>query len=779
MKKRLALLLLSLLFSMTAMDVWAHDEWAKNMDGSVVTGVLTASFNPFPSPGVEAVVPFPSNLAFFSPTLAPPADLTLNIEVDDPNNYSDPKVALNALDGFSTTDKWIVSFADNTEFVRYDNAIPGNVDPATVLTGQTVRMFEVTMSQFLFVTGIVRELTPGVEYVAVPASANQIAILPLKPLKEYTSYMAVLTNGIRDTKGNDATPDRSYNFGKTSVPWVDSSGNSTNPLFSNADAARLELIRQVVQSMELNASTVGIDPHDIIISWTAQTQSITRTPKTLRAFAQPAPTQIVPTGMNTSNVNPGWPGIADIHMGVITLPYYLDVPTDDNPAAQLSTFFQAAPGAYVPPFDQFGLDPTSTNITVANPIPVKKNDQTVPILVTVPNAASGHTKPADGWPVVIWGHGITRNRTDALTVADTLASQGYATVAIDHPLHGVSPDAVPSQAPFWIENTPFAPIANERTFDSDFLNNETLTFGPDGLIDPSGFISIPATMGHLLMGRDTFRQGVVDLSVVAVSISSMDIDLDGQADLDASNMAYAGESWGAMYGMDFVAIEPLITRAVLFWPGGGIPYFAAVSPRYSPIINGVLAQAGIEPGTEDYNTFLIAWQTVFDPIDPLNWSIEAATNTPVMLHEVINDQNIPNFVPPLGGTEPLIKIMDLTSYSTSQASADGLRSAARFVPPAEHAQVLSPTFGSPAAYLEMQRQMASFIASHGGEIEVTDESTMVPVMQIQQAGSMVNLTEKKGSESVNGKKKPALISRRGTVNRLEQLQHQRQPDRFE
>ncbi len=47
-------------------------------------------------------------------------------------------------------------------------------------------MFEVKTSQFLFVTSIVRELTPGVDYVAVPASASQIAILPLKPLKEYT-----------------------------------------------------------------------------------------------------------------------------------------------------------------------------------------------------------------------------------------------------------------------------------------------------------------------------------------------------------------------------------------------------------------------------------------------------------------------------------------------------------------------------------------------------------------------------------------------------------------
>ncbi len=299
------------------------------------------------------------------------------------------------------------------------------------------------------------------------------------------------------------------------------------------------------------AAYAGINPDDIVLAWTAQTQSKSRTLKTLRALTQPAPTQIVPSGLNTSNVNPAWPGIADIHIGVITLPYYSDVPTEQNPTAHLSSFWQAAPGAYAPPFDQFGLDPTSTNVTIANPLPVKKNDQTVPLLVTVPNASSGLTKPAEGWPVVIYGHGITGNRLAALAVADTLASIGYATVAIDHPLHGVSPDAAPSQAPFWIENTPFAPIANERTFDSDLLNNTTNQFGPDGLIDPSGFITIPAGIANLLGGRDTFRQGSIDLSVVAVSISSMDVDLDGQPDLNAANMAYVGESWGSMYGMAF------------------------------------------------------------------------------------------------------------------------------------------------------------------------------------------------------------------------------------
>jgi hypothetical protein len=724
MNKRLVLLLLTIF----AFNAQAHDDAATNKDGSIVSGILTAGFDPFGNARGESVAPFPASLAYYTRGFQL-IDMTLDIPAEDP---TDVTVALSAMDGFSTTEKWVASFYNGLEDGNYTapgqpgrDLVPGSIDPASVVHGQSVRVFEVISPNFVAVASIERELMPWVDYIATSVEGGKVLIIPTRPLKEYTSYMAVLTNGIRDTNGNDATPDVAYNFGKTQTPWVDENGNSTNGLFSDEEAADLELIRQIVQSYELNAAAVGINPDDIVIAWTVQTQHLSRTLRTLRALAQPAPTQIGTTNLNTSQVIPGLPGIADIYAGVITLPYYMDVPTEDNLAAHLTSFAQAAPGAYVPPFDQLGLDPTSTHVTVANPIPVKKNDQTVPIIVTVPNTSA---KPEGGWPVVIYGHGITRNRLDALAVADTLASIGYAVVAIDFPIHGVSPDDQPSQAPFWIENTPFAPIANERTFDGDFLNNTTLTFGPDGLIDPSGFIVIPAALGSMLTARDVLRQGVTDLSIVAVSISSMDIDGDGQPDLDASNMAYVGQSWGAMHGTAFTALEPLITRSFLSVPGGGIARFANASPFLGPIIRGALAQAGVEPGTEDFELALTVWQTLMDSADPINWSAEAATNTPIMLHEVIDDQVIPNSVltAPLSGTEPMMRVMGLEDYSTSQQSPDGLRSAARFVKPATHGSLLAPSRGSPEAFFEMQKQMASFIASHGGAIVVTDEDTMVP-----------------------------------------------------
>jgi len=79
----------------------------------------------------------------------------------------------------------------------------------------------------------------------------------------------------------------------------------------------------------------------------------------------------------------------------------------------------------------------------------------------------------------------------------------------------------------------------------------------------------------------------------------------------------------------------------------------------------------------------------------------------------------------------------------------------------------------------MQQQATTFIGSFGGAVAVTNESTMVPVVQMQQAGSVANLTEKKGSESANEKRKLSQDSRRGTVNRFEQVRNPRQPNRFE
>ena len=101
MNMRVLLALISTLFVLTAQA--APVPPAKNKDGSNVSGFLTAEFDLREG---QQVVPLPTNLLFGREN----PDLTLDLPVDDPNDYSDPLVAMNALDGWSTTERWITIF---------------------------------------------------------------------------------------------------------------------------------------------------------------------------------------------------------------------------------------------------------------------------------------------------------------------------------------------------------------------------------------------------------------------------------------------------------------------------------------------------------------------------------------------------------------------------------------------------------------------------------------------------------------------------------------------
>ncbi len=716
MNKRLILLFVSALFVIQAQATPTSP--ARNKDGSIVTGILTAAFDPS-----NGVLPFPHNLLFTGTT-----DLTLNPPVANPADISDPAVALSALDGFSTTEKWVASFLTTTD--NGTSYHPGAVDPASVVPGQSVRVFQVTTQQFLVVTSIIRELTPGVDFVAV-ASGSNVAIIWLKPLHEYSSYMAVLTNGIRDMAGNDATPSQTYFLTKRRTTWLDANGNSVYPLLPTANAQALEPLRQITQSMELNvAAFAGINPDDIVLSWTVQTQSITPTLKLLRSIAVPMPVLAAPTGLSTAAV--GGFGLADIFIGVITLPYYSGIPSAQNPVAPLTDFWHAPPGGYVPPFDQFGLDPTSTNITVANPFPVLSGMQTVPLMLTVPSAASGLTKPAEGWPVVIYVHGITRNRTDMLRIADAIASAGYAFIAIDQPLHGVVPDVAPELAPFYIENTPFGPIANERTFDADYWNNQTGALGPDGIMDASGASYF--NLGNMRAVRDNLRQAQVDYSTLAVSLQNIDINADGHPDLNPFNVAVLAHSLGVFTATGFLAVEPIVSRA--YFNAGGAVSLRSVEAGYFGIqIRAGLASLGVLPGSAAFEQFMTVGQTILDATDPASWAAELVTRgIPILHNEVVNDQVVPNTVAgsPMAGNEGLNQLLGLASYSTSQANPDGLHAVARFLPPAEHGSLIDPSV-SVAVTAEMQGQLASFIASGGTFVQVGNPDLLVPVVQVELA----------------------------------------------
>ncbi|MCH5373251.1 MAG: hypothetical protein JJ992_04700, partial [Planctomycetes bacterium] len=453
-------------------------------------------------------------------------------------------------------------------------------------------------------------------------------------------------------------------------------------------------------------------------------------------------------------------GLADIYIGVITLPYYLGIPGAENPIAFLTDQWKAEPGGYIPPFDQAGLDPDSTNITVANPFPVLTGTQTVPLIITVPNANAGLDKPAGGWPVAIYQHGLSRNRTDMLAIADAVASTGRVLISMDQPLHGVVPDAEPQLAPFYIENTPFAGIANERTFDVDLVNNETYLPGPDGLTDSSGTHSF--NLANLQVLRDNIRQAEADLSVLALSVQNMDLDADGVPDLNAFDVGAIANSAGTAVMTVAAAYEPIISRLYLNAGVSGIVRTVdggTFGPdRLRPLLE---ALAGLVYGTPEYEQFMVLAQTMVDSADPTNWAAETAARIAVVHNQIQEDDTVPNKIDgaPLAGSEALNRIMGLQPYNTSQMNPDGLRGVARFVQPALHESLFLPIY--PQVTVEMQGQMASFIASGGTFVNVGNPDLMEPVAQPQSSSAKADV---ENGKPISAKTTPKAVTRKAILS---------------
>jgi hypothetical protein len=634
-----------------------------------------AVFNP-----AAGQLPFPTNLLFSGST-----DGTLNIPVADSTNLADPKVAMNGLDGFSTVAPLTANFS-------------GALNPTTVRAGSTARVFEVTLTASFAVAEVKGELKAGTDYSAnlLPQDAKRttLNIHPLLPLKPKTGYLVVLTNGIQDSGGFDALPSPTYALTKLTTPLVDANGKSVIPGLSDAQAQALEPLRQLVNNQEAAAASQGVTRSGIVLSWTFMTQSIGDAFVALGKNLKPLGMVVRPTGATTAAVPVlNLPGFSDIYAGALAIPYYL---SKDKP---LSGYWQTAEGGAV---------------TRYNPLPAAKVlPLQIPVLMTVPNAKSGQSKPANGWPVVIYQHGITSNRTSIFALADALSFAGFVTVAIDLPLHGVTD----TTSPFYLKGL-------ERTFDLDLVNNTTGATGPDGKIDGSGSYFI--NLNSLLTSRDNAREAAEDLRQLTATLPLVDLNGDGKPDLNPGHIRFVGHSLGAITGGTFLGIEGNITSATLGMGGGGIAKLLDGSATFGPVIAAGLAAAGLVKGTPEYESYLVAAQTVTDSGDPINYAVAAASSHPIHLIEVVGgvgagalpDQVVPNSVEnaPLAGTEPLAKVMGLKSASRTVRDDQGVRAIVRFNQ-GNHISLLSPA-ASVGATAEMQGQMIGFFDSEGTELEI-------------------------------------------------------------
>ncbi|HET9865199.1 MAG TPA: hypothetical protein VFP37_17290, partial [Steroidobacteraceae bacterium] len=599
-------------------------------------------------------------------------DGTLNIQ---PANGLIPNQAgLNALDGWSTTAPIRIRFG-------------GALDAAS-FSAANIRVYQVTVSNTTkAVSGFTRPLTFGTEFSAglasdtgvgptileirplVPLQPSAGPATPTSPLPDGTGYLVLLTDGLKMASGAAATADTDYATIKTTLgAGIDPSRCATLPNTPMQGACGFTASHLLVAANPA-LGALALDPADVVVSFHFSTVA---TRDTLRVLGltifnpqAPAPAiAVAPTAIPLNMINDALPAAASARAGTVTVPYYSYIPTPQAPGGistdsnVLRTAWRAAaapPAPLTDPGDE-------RNLTRFNPIPEKRADKAIPLLVIMPNDDAGPAgvKPAAGWPVLIFEHGITRNRTDAFAVAQAFALNGWVIASIDLPLHGITDTA-----------SPLYQASNEQTFNLDLVVNASGASGPDGVIDPTGthFINLPFP----LASRDAVRQGAVNLLALTRALPDLDLDGDGEGDVDPARIAFLGHSLGAIVGIDFAAALPLPTdfpapadftvnpmrvpTVVLNAPGGGLAELLRDSVTFGPRINAGLQAQGLLPGTSLYAQYFRDVQNIVDAGDPLNYVTQAAARRSIYIQQVVGggDANsLPDQVIPNSATQRLI-----------------------------------------------------------------------------------------------------------------------------
>ncbi len=655
-----------------------------NYPASQAPTTFNASFNL-----ANGALPWPNDLFFNGST-----DLTLNI----PSPLVNPPftlmgAALNTQDGWSTTAYSSTSFN-------------GSIDPATV-NGSTVKVVELYLSNTNKAPAPAAELPPGVtspvsrvlvagtDYNAsvgddIDSYGKILRVTPILPFKAShglvnMGYLVLVTNGVKDLKGNSAQPDAFYAAIQAAPATCSTFTDATQKGFCQFTKWQLQI-----------AQAIGLNPANVVVSWSYTTQSVDDVLEAVTKLSTSQPIAVQATGLTTKQANAAFQGKANIYVGATRVPYFLTKSATPSDNAILTKFWTAAGPSPVP-----GLDPTSRNLTRFNPVPLKTTDVTIPLLVTVPNATAAGgacSKPPAGWPVVIVQHGITGNRTQALAIADSFADACFVVAAIDLPLHGLTDPT-----------NPFYQKDNEPTFNVDLVNNTTGAPPADGKIDPSGqhFINLSSP----LTGRDNTRQSESDLIVFTKSVANLDLNGDGVPDVDKTRISYVGLSLGAIVGGSHLHFTDDTRTATLSVPGGVVTKLLLDSPTFGPsIIAGVNAAGNaslpLAYNSTNFNNYFRDFQTIVDSGDPINHIFDAQAHLPVHLQKVIGDTVVPN-----SATDRLIAAGKLKKISAVGPTPVGPGTGGYTAFTAgSHGSLFDPT-ASLAATVEMQTQAVKFAAS--------------------------------------------------------------------
>lgn len=646
-----------------------------------ITTQAEVTFDP-----ANTIIPFPNDAV----RTGPGGTVSLPVPPGTPAVLAQLIGGLNTLDGFSTT-ATITSAVDFSLPNKGVSALmQGNLDPNSVSPPLAIGFVKALSSSQTASQGPVNvgfclsnvgagcpSVTPLLPDGGVKPQI--LGIVPLTPLDELTTYAAYMTNSLRDTVGKAVIP--SAAFALVRLPYAVAplykNGKSQVSLLTDDQAKLLVQLQQGFQLLFANLAEQGIPFQNIVQVWAFQTQS---TISQLQALAS---IPYNPAGGGLPG-NPLW--VEDVTALVES-----ELPPS-IPTANIQTIYA---GEIIDPFALTGPTGTFNPDGGIDIVPMS-------FIMTVPKGPV----PAAGFPVTMFGHGLTGNKTNAYAIANSLATAGQVMIAIDEVWHGerntctgfgaYADSANPGGGPLpdggfpdfaicttaatkvtecnavghcqLVDRTAVAACSyGMATADETCFNLGQGSCAPDSKCDGSDFNEAFSgwnllNLANLFATRDNFRQQVIDNSQFARvasgmgpgSLTALTVKLNPQA------ISYAGQSLGGILGTLYTSVGFNVQDAALNVPGGNPVNILLTSPSFVPLLEGFqagLAEAGIETNTPTYDLFIDIARWILDPADPTNAAYFTLHKTGLLsvahgdsipasrrtfVQWIINDQTVPN-----------------------------------------------------------------------------------------------------------------------------------------
>ncbi len=527
---------------------------------------------------------------------------------DDSELEADAKLQANKLDGFGLSSDLMFE-------------LTGAADPATVNTN-SIQLWEIgdEPRQQAFQVRLLAEegeapchdtpTHPDCRHVFLALEPEEI------PLRGKSLYAVVVGQGLHDTAGRPVVPMAIGHFVAGEHPLF-ADGQSLVSVLDDEDAERLEGVRlkvaplldQIGRDQRVAAwpfTTLDAVPAVREAASMVETLGIPVTPVT--TARKPAYSLLGDDALDDlfpGPLNPGPAvyavrtyGVGEVVQGTLAMPYFLDRETR-----------------------RWREDGAS-------------DVEAVPFWAMVPEDVD----PDQPLPVVIFGPAVVSDRRFLITISGRLATNGFASVAIDFPFHGertvcieASLAAVPNFFPEELQ--PLVGFEDELIWLPPCVSGDDATCSDSGEClaadgTPEDFTTFPvidmkpASGAAFLDVRDIahitdhFRQGLVDIGGLHHSLKTADWSTVFGAPVDPDHVNYVGQSLGSILGSVYVSVTPDIEKVVLNVPGSNMVDLFLDSDFFGPQVEEYFREIEVEESSLEQARLLAISSWLVDAVDP-------------------------------------------------------------------------------------------------------------------------------------------------------------------